>query len=214
MSPAEYDAWYETGRGRWIGETEYRMLRSLLPLASGTCTLDVGCGTGWFTRRLAADGFRVTGVDVDPAALRFARAQGDGSAQYVEGDACRLPFATRSFDGVFSVTALCFVQDWRQALAEMVRVCRGRFALGLLHRCGLLWREKGSDGGRGAYRGAHWHTAREVADALGGLPVRRVRYRFGVFLPSGTLAAKCVERLVPAALPFGSFLAVGGEAAG
>lgn len=26
MNPAEYDAWYDTPRGRWIGETELQLL--------------------------------------------------------------------------------------------------------------------------------------------------------------------------------------------
>lgn len=30
MTPAEYDAWYDTDRGRWIGETEYGLLTELL----------------------------------------------------------------------------------------------------------------------------------------------------------------------------------------
>jgi len=30
MTPERYDAWYETPRGRWIGEIEYRLLVELL----------------------------------------------------------------------------------------------------------------------------------------------------------------------------------------
>lgn len=51
---ADYDAWYDTPRGRWIGDTEYRLVSGLLGARS--TVLDAGCGTGWFTRRVAADG--------------------------------------------------------------------------------------------------------------------------------------------------------------
>lgn len=213
MTPAQYDAWYDTARGRWIGESELRLVLDLLGPRSGDRVLDVGCGTGWFTRRVAArDGLRVTGVDLDAPSLAFARGR-DPATTYAEADATRLPFADASFERVLSVTALCFVPDWPRALSEIVRVTRDRFVVGLLHRNGLLWREKGRDGGSGAYRGAHWHTRRELLDALAGLPVANVGFRTAVLLPSGSRLARCAEPCLARWLPYGSFLAVAGEKA-
>ncbi len=62
--PEEYDAWYRTPRGRWIGAVEYRLLGRLLSPRTDETLLDVGCGTGHFTRGFAAvlDG-RVVGLD-------------------------------------------------------------------------------------------------------------------------------------------------------
>lgn len=107
--------------------------------------------------------------------------------------------------------SLCFVPAWPQALAEITRVARQRFVLGLLNRHSLLWLDKGRDSGRGAYRGAHWHTQAEVDAVLRELPVRNVRYGYGVFLPSGSGVARAVETWMPRALPLGSFLAVAGD---
>jgi len=59
MTPAEYDAWYDSPRGRWIGESEWRGICRHLDLAPGSTLLDVGCGTGWFSRRLANAGLQV-----------------------------------------------------------------------------------------------------------------------------------------------------------
>ena len=66
MDAATYDAWYHTPRGRWIGEVEYRLLHRMLARVPDATLLDVGCGTGYFTRRFAQDaGLRVTGLGPD-----------------------------------------------------------------------------------------------------------------------------------------------------
>lgn len=113
--------------------------------------------------------------------------------------------------GLDAVTALCFLDDWQQALREMVRVSRRRIVLGLLNRNSLLWHEKGQAGGQGAYRGAHWHTADEVRAVLAALPVRNVQVRTAVFLPSGSGFARTLEQALPASLPYGGFLAISAE---
>lgn len=212
VTPAQYDAWYDTPRGRWIGDTEYALIRKLLDLQPGDSVLDVGCGTGWFTRRVATDGAQVVGLDRDAEALAFARQRSARGARFVHGDASALPFADASFDAVLSVTALCFVEPWSRALAEIVRVSRRRFVLGLLNRHSLLWLDKGRQGGSGAYRGAHWHTRAEIDDALRTLPVRNAQFRYGVFLPTGSGVARTLEGVLPSMLPLGAFLTVAGDA--
>lgn len=206
MTPADYEAWYDTPRGRWIGETEFRLLRRLAALQSEESVLDVGCGTGWFTRRLAAsNGWNVTGLDNDAGRLAYARAHGHNE-RYLEGDARALPFAEAEVDVVISVAALCFIDDWRLALGEMVRVARRRVVVGLLNRHSLLWREKGREGGSGGYRGAHWHAADEVRAALAALPLAHVRLRTAVFLPGATPLARAAEHGLPGRLPWGGLL--------
>ncbi|MHB8249496.1 MAG: class I SAM-dependent methyltransferase, partial [Acidithiobacillus sp.] len=76
MDAAAYDAWYDTGRGRWVGATEFRLLSKLLRAQPGDTLLDVGCGTGWFTRRFAEEGLLATGLDANPDWLAFVRAKG------------------------------------------------------------------------------------------------------------------------------------------
>ncbi len=211
MNPADYDAWYATARGRWIGETEYALAARALAARPGDSLLDVGCGTGWFTRRAAADGFFATGLDPNPDWLGYARAHSSPALSWVEGDARDLPFADASFDHVLSIAALCFVDDERQAVAEAVRVARHRFAIGWLNRASLLYWQKGRHGGSGAYRGARWHNTREVRALFSGLPVQNLTLRSAIFLPSGTGWATWLERGVPQVLPWGGLLLVSGE---
>jgi len=210
MNPAQYDAWYDSPRGRWIGDTEYRLLTDELALQPGARVLDVGCGTGGFTRRLAALGLQVTGVDLNAEWLAFARSR-DPRSNYLQADALALPFADTSFDQVVSVAALCFTADWQQAVREIVRVTRQHFAIGLLNRRSLLWFEKGRQGGSGGYQGAHWLSLGELRGSVNGLPVANVRLRSAVFLPSGSSTARIAERVLPNFIPWGGFVLLSGE---
>ena len=210
MTPAEYDAWYDTPRGRWIGDTEFALARRMLAARPGETLLDTGCGTGWFTRRFAADGLIATGLDPNPEWLAYARAHSGPDTHWIDGDARRLPFADNSFDCVASIAALCFIADERQAVAEILRVTRRRFAIGWLNSTSLLYRQKA---GSGAYRGATWHTAGELRGFFAGLPVKNLSLTSAVFLPGGGPAARTMEGLMPNWLPWGALLIAAGDKA-
>ena len=208
---AGYDAWYGTARGTWIGEIEFRLLQRLLRPKRGETLLDVGCGTGYFTRRFAGEsGLRAVGLDPNVSWLDFARAHGAGNEQYCAGRAESLPFSDRSFDLSVSVAALCFIEDPRPALQQILRVTRKRFAIGLLNRQSLLYRQKGLAGGSGSYRGAHWHTAPELRALFDGLPASSLTLACAVFVPGGGSIARGIERLIPHRLPLGAFIVVAG----
>jgi SAM-dependent methyltransferase len=213
LDAGAYDAWYHTPRGAWIGNTEFRLLSRQLRPGRGETLLDVGCGTGCFTQRFADEsGLHVVGLDPNTPWLEFARAHGTGTEKYCVGVAESLPFADRSFDFSVSVTALCFVDDARRALQEILRVTRKRFAIGLLNRHSLLFLRKGLGGGSGAYRGAHWHTGREIRALFAGLPVANLTLRSAVFLPDGGQLARRVESLIPNRLRLGAFIVAAGDA--
>jgi SAM-dependent methyltransferase len=203
MNPREYEAWYQTARGSWIADREFDLMMRLLKPAAGAMLLDVGCGTGHFSRRFAAVGLRVTGLDPDPAMLDYAR--GLGGVSYLLGTGTALPFDDNAYDHVTAVTSLCFIADPERALREMWRVARRAVLLGLLNRHSLLYRQKHD---RGGYRGARWDTAAEVRRWTQSLaPVPRVTIRSAIFLPGGAFA-RTVEAVLPGVLPWGGFLAV------
>ena len=214
MQPEQYDAWYATQRGAWIGEEEYRLIASLLAPRPGETLLDAGCGTGYFTRRfaaVAADG-NVVGADIDPAMLRFAAGHSARSIGFVAADARRLPFRDGSFDLVVSITALCFIREERLALREMLRVARRRVVLGLLNRHSLLYLAKGRRGGRGAYRGARWHTPVEALRLFDGLPAHRAGLGTAITIPGGKRWSRRLEPLLQRRLPgCGAFIAVAAD---
>lgn len=205
MNPGEYEAWYEMARGRWIAGREFDLMMRLVNPLAGATLLDVGCGTGHFSRRFAAAGLRVAGLDPDPAMLEYARGL-SGGVDYLRGTATALPLADRSYDYVAAVTSLCFIADAPRALRELWRVARRAVLLGLLNRRSLLHRQKHDHGG---YRGARWDTPTDVRRWARRLePTPRVTVRSAIFLPGGGALARAVEPVIPDALPWGAFLAV------
>lgn len=205
MDAASYETWYTTPRGRWVAETEFALLLKLLDLPPGASVLDLGCGTGQFTRRLAQTGYTATGVDTDPERILYAWQHRTGAETYQVGNGTLLDFPDKHFDAVVAVTSLCFVMDEMAFLREMQRVARKRIVLGLLNRNSLLYLQKCD---RGGYRGAHWHSLTEAQALLGKLNVKDVRHASAIFLPSGDGLAQAVERVLPARLPLGAFLAL------
>lgn len=92
----------------------------------GERILDLGCGDGQLSQRIAATGAEVTGVDASPDMVAAARSRGIAAS---EGNAESLPFADAAFDAVFSNAALHWVRDQDAMLGEVRRVLKpgGRF---------------------------------------------------------------------------------------
>lgn len=135
---ARYEQWY-AGPGRQAELLEKRLLQRMVrQLGDVQTILEVGCGTGHFTRWLRSLNYETTGLDSSSAMLDQARSR-DGGV-YVEGDALTLPFPDRGFDVTALITTLEFVADPDRALAEAARVSRRGLLLGVINRYSLLGR--------------------------------------------------------------------------
>ena len=88
--------------------------------------LDLGCGNGVLTKRIAATGANVLGVDSSPEMVAAAR--GNGIVANLAG-AEALPFTDGTFDAVFSNAALHWVRDQDAMMTQVRRVLKpgGRF---------------------------------------------------------------------------------------
>ena len=92
----------------------------------GEYILDLGCGDGQLTQRIADSGAHVLGVDASPAMVAAARERGIEAEQ---AKAEMLPFRDMTFDAVFSNAALHWVRGQDAMLGQVHRVLRtdGRF---------------------------------------------------------------------------------------
>jgi demethylmenaquinone methyltransferase / 2-methoxy-6-polyprenyl-1,4-benzoquinol methylase len=95
-------------------------------LAAGGSALDVACGSGKLTARLAriaGPGGRVVGLDFSPEMLAIAREDHPG-IEFLEGDALNLPFDSSTFDATTIAFGLRNLADPVRGLREMLRVIR------------------------------------------------------------------------------------------
>jgi trans-aconitate methyltransferase len=111
--------------GAFVHQLAGGVLEWLAP-ESGERILDLGCGDGQLTARIAAAGVVVSGVDASPEMVAAARARGVSSTV---AQAENLPFADAQFDAVFSNAVLHWVRGQDEMMTEVHRVLRpgGRF---------------------------------------------------------------------------------------
>lgn len=94
-----------------------------LPVEPSDRVLELGCGTGICTKRLAEAAETVDGIDISGRQLEYAsRKDGLEDVHFVRGDAQHLPYEDGSFDAVVSVGTLPYVPEPVTMLQEARRV--------------------------------------------------------------------------------------------
>jgi ubiquinone/menaquinone biosynthesis C-methylase UbiE len=119
------------GAPRWFNRFHSSLqLRAVARVLSdvplhGLHGLDVGCGTGRWSRWLASKGARVVGIDASAGMLAIARRALPDVILH-QMSATRIEFPDESFDLVMAVTVVQHlpVEEQEQAVVEMLRVLR------------------------------------------------------------------------------------------
>lgn len=124
---------YERGRPSYPADA-VRWLVEGLRVREGQAVVDVGAGTGKFTRLLVATGAQLTAVEPS-AAMRAEFTRAVPEVRVLEGSATLLPFADASVDAVLVAQAFHWF-DVPQATAELARVLKPSGGLG------LIWNER------------------------------------------------------------------------
>jgi len=108
------------GKLRWKRRVE--MLKGRLE--PGNKVLELGCGTGYFTRELVDTGAEITAIDISPELLEEARREiSTGNVEFKIDNAYIMSFAEATFDHVIGSSVLHHLEI-RPALSEMFRVLK------------------------------------------------------------------------------------------
>lgn len=111
---------------RRLMERFERDLDALLRRAAPSSLVDVGCGEGIVSERIAREHrCRVVGLDLDDPKLKAHwRERSAPNLEFVVGDGGALPFADDEFDCASAIEVLEHVPYPEATLAEMARVAR------------------------------------------------------------------------------------------
>ena len=91
--------------------------------ADGRRVLDAGCGTAYGTAELATRAASIWGLDISAEAIQWAREHYPlANAQFLQGSATDLPFASGSFDLVVAFEVIEHLKEYERFLAECARV--------------------------------------------------------------------------------------------
>ncbi|MEO8701848.1 MAG: methyltransferase domain-containing protein [Kofleriaceae bacterium] len=114
----------DIGQTSWIGAAEQDRFIEWLELRAGTRLLDVACGSGGPTLRIArTTGATVTGIDLHEQGIAKARDQaGEGARFEVADAAAPLAFGDASFDAVICIDAINHLANRGAVFAEWRRV--------------------------------------------------------------------------------------------
>jgi len=112
----------------WLLKYKFKSAVNTLPFAlEGKSVLDVCCGSGMFSEFYAGAGASIKGIELSSDAVLRARKRADKynfKAEFISGDATKLPFNDNSFDLVSVHDGLHHIPEPEKAVGEMLRVAR------------------------------------------------------------------------------------------
>lgn len=131
-----YESWY-LGKYKRADRLEKALLKQLLnTLPRARSLLEVGCGTGHFTRWFESLGLECSGLDLSHLMLREAKKLWMNKS-LLRGESARLPFKDDSFDVVVFIACMEYMSDPVRVLTEAFRVARVGIIVGLMNKWSL-----------------------------------------------------------------------------
>jgi ubiquinone/menaquinone biosynthesis C-methylase UbiE len=172
-----YDRWYSSARGAIYDRVEKRAIDSLLADIKQSRFLEVGCGTGHWSRYFSDKGFEVAGIDISSEMIKIARQKQIPNSRFEIADGRNLPFEDESFDVAVVITVLEFTPEPEKIISEMVRCVKksnGILIIGVLNVLSEYNQKRKNKLGS-VYSSANLFSPQQVRDILSKYGIPRMQ---------------------------------------
>lgn len=194
----DYEKWYQK-EGLGADKEEKEILHWLInEFSDVTSMIEVGCGSGHFSRWFKSLGFQVIGIDISLNMILEAKKRNE--LDYLIGDAVNLPFASQSFDLVTFITTLEFLHEPEAAMKEAKRIAKKGMILGVINSTSGLGKQYKRLGGP-IWDVATFYSPKELKQLVSRMSNDRIKpfYR--------TTLWPILNKMIP--LPWGGFIGMG-----
>jgi ubiquinone/menaquinone biosynthesis C-methylase UbiE len=134
-----WDAKMADAGNDFVNVLQWPAIQPLLNIQPGQRILDIACGNGLFSRRLAAHGVEVVAFDFSSELIRLAKARDSKNITYhivdVTNESAVLALGERTFDSALCNMALFDIADIKPLFRTLPRLLkpRGCFVFSLTH---------------------------------------------------------------------------------
>jgi len=110
------------------------MLNLIKGFVKNKKVLDLGCGSGIVSKKIASFEGKVKGIDLSPELIKIAKKENPKFDFYV-GDVRKTPFKKNEFDVVYSSLVAHYIKDLNQLFKEVKRILKkgGVYAFSIHH---------------------------------------------------------------------------------
>lgn len=161
-----YDTYYETQLGRQVDHVEKQLVwKYMIRMSLEKPLLEIGCGTGHWTRFFRQKGLKLTAIDLSAKMLEKAEEKNPKNVHFERMNVEDLRFRDHSFENIISIATLEFVNDREKAFQEINRVLKpgGVLIVGCLNELSEMGQHKKEDE---LYRTAHFFKPDELKNHL------------------------------------------------
>ena len=100
---------------------------ALLNPQRGERVLDIGCGEGHNTRRVAEQGAKMSAIDISPVFIKYAKESEEKEPlgiEYQVASAIELPFSNEIFDFAIAIMSFMDMSETDKAIKEAWRILK------------------------------------------------------------------------------------------